>query len=278
MKFYLGIDGGGSTCRARVVDASGRLIGEGQAGPANITSDRQASLAAILTAARAALGALPFEAVTAALGLAGANDRQAAADLERRLPFGQSRIVSDGHIAVMGALGAGDGIVAALGTGSVFVVQRQGVQREIGGKGLILGDEASGAWIGRRLLSLALRADDGFQPTTPLLTRVLADMGGVAGTIGFARSATPADFAALAPLIAASQDPAAVAILDEGAGEVLRAIALLQGGDRLPVVCLGGLAPVYASRISAVWDLAQPLATGLDGALALARLMARSKD
>ena len=271
MRVFLGIDGGGSTCRARVVDRHGTVIGSGQSGPANITTDREGSLTAILAAARVALGDLPFGVVTAALGLAGANDRQAAADLAQRLPFARTRIVTDGHIAVKGALADTDGIVAALGTGSVFVVQRHGEQREIGGKGLILGDEASGAWIGRKLLSAALRADDGFQPMTPLLVRVLVDIGGVAAVIGFAKTATPADFAALAPLVAGSNDPAALAILQESTGEVLRAIALLQGTDRLPVVCLGGLAPVYAPRIGAVWQLAQPLGTGLDGALSLAR-------
>lgn len=273
MSFYLGIDGGGSTCRARVVDATGRVIGTGQAGPANITSDRQGSLAAILAAAGAALGDVPFGAVTAVLGLAGANDRAAAAELEQVLPFRRTRIVTDGHIAVAGALGDRDGIVAVLGTGSVFVVQRGGVQREIGGKGLILGDEASGAWIGRSLLSAALRADDGFEPLTPLLQAVLAQNGGVAGIIAFAKAATPADFAALAPLVTGSPDPAALSIMDQGTCHILQAIALLQGHDRLPVVCLGGLAPAYAARISAHWPLVQPLGTGLDGALALAQAM-----
>ncbi len=238
----------GAAMMARVADGTGRVIGEGQSGPANITSDRQGSLAAILAAARAALGGVLFGAVPAALGLAGVNDGQAAAALEQGLPFHRTRIVTDGHIAVKGALGNRDGIVAALGTGSVFVVQRSGVQREIGGNGLILGDEASGAWIGRSLLSAALRADDGFVPLTPLLRAVLAQYGGVAGIIGFAKAATPADFAALAPLVTGSQDPAALAILANGTAEVLRAIALLQGGDPLPVVCLGGLAPVYAPR------------------------------
>jgi glucosamine kinase len=219
------------------------------------------------------LGDVPFGAVTAVLGLAGANDRAAAAELEQVLPFRRTRIVTDGHIAVAGALGDRDGIVAVLGTGSVFVVQRGRVQREIGGKGLILGDEASGAWIGRSLLAAALRADDGFEPLTPLLQTVLAQNGGVAGIIAFAKAATPADFAALAPLVTGSPDLAALAIMDQGTRQILQAIALLQGRDRLPVVCLGGLAPAYTPRISTHWPLVQPLGTGLDGALALAQAM-----
>ena len=34
-RLYLGIDGGGSTCRARLSDAQGSVVGEGFAGPAN---------------------------------------------------------------------------------------------------------------------------------------------------------------------------------------------------------------------------------------------------
>ena len=36
---FLGIDGGGSKCRARIRDDGGRLLGEGAGGPANIHQD-----------------------------------------------------------------------------------------------------------------------------------------------------------------------------------------------------------------------------------------------
>ena len=39
MALFLGIDGGGTGCRAAVADASGRILGTGVAGPANLTSD-----------------------------------------------------------------------------------------------------------------------------------------------------------------------------------------------------------------------------------------------
>ena len=37
---YLGIDGGGSKCRARIRDSAGRLLGEANGGHANIYRDR----------------------------------------------------------------------------------------------------------------------------------------------------------------------------------------------------------------------------------------------
>src|SRR6266481_4560714 len=33
-QFYIGVDGGGTSCRARIEDAEGRLLGQGAAGPA----------------------------------------------------------------------------------------------------------------------------------------------------------------------------------------------------------------------------------------------------
>jgi ribulose kinase len=33
-QFYIGVDGGGTSCRARIEDAAGHLLGEGAAGPA----------------------------------------------------------------------------------------------------------------------------------------------------------------------------------------------------------------------------------------------------
>jgi glucosamine kinase len=154
MTLCLGIDGGGTGCRAAVCDASGRILGEGRSGPANIASDPDGALANILSAARAACpDGVALADLTAVLGLAGANVAQAADRLRPHLPFARARIETDAMIAVKGALGDDDGIVAALGTGSVFAAQRGAgggpAIRQIGGWGVVLGDEGSGAWIAR---------------------------------------------------------------------------------------------------------------------------------
>ncbi|HEX9447326.1 MAG TPA: BadF/BadG/BcrA/BcrD ATPase family protein, partial [Dongiaceae bacterium] len=55
---YLGIDGGGSKCRARIRDSAGRLLGEAEGGHANIYRDRdEARQSIIATAQQAALAA-----------------------------------------------------------------------------------------------------------------------------------------------------------------------------------------------------------------------------
>lgn len=277
MALFLGIDGGGTGCRAAVADGSGRVIGTAVGGPANIASDPDGAAQNILAVTRAALGeavgpgniAEHLPHLTAAFGLAGANIPDYVTRLAARLPF-KTRIETDAMTAVKGALKDADGVVAALGTGSVFAVQRAGNVRHIGGWGFVLGDEGSGAWLGRALLARALRAADGFVPMTPLLQEITNEMGGRNGIVAFGFAARPADFAAFAPRITTANDPAALDLLAMAEAEIGAALALLQGDAPVPVVFLGGLGETFAPRF-AHWDIRAPLGTGLDGALWLAR-------
>ena len=276
MALHLGIDGGGTGCRAALADETGRILGQGTAGPANIASDPQGALSNILAATRAALssaglGEEALPGLSAGLGLAGANASGTVEALRAALPFARTRIETDAAAAAKGALRDGDGIVAAVGTGSVFAVQRRGQVRQIGGWGLVLGDEGSGAWIGRALCAAALRAVDGFRDLTPLLQDVLSEHGGALGLVSFSLAAKPVDFARLAPRAIASSDPAAVAVMTGAETAVAEAVDLLQEGESLPVVFLGGLGPTYEARLFGHWRAIAPLGTALDGALWLAR-------
>ncbi|AXC49280.1 ATPase [Paracoccus suum] len=275
MDWVLGLDGGGTGCRAVLADRAGRVIGRGSGGPANIMSDRDGARANIMAAADAALDGRPAAQVAACLGLAGANISGARDWLAPMLPFGRTRVVHDALTSVAGALGPADGIVAAIGTGSVFSRQLAGAVVSIGGWGAVLGDEASGAWLGKRFLAHALRAGDGMAEASPLASAVIADLGGPAGVVAFARTATGADFAALVPRIAADpEDPAARAVLRDGAAEVAQAIIRLQQGAELPVVFIGGLGPLYAARLAGRWPQIEAQGSALDGALRLALQLA----
>lgn len=274
--FALGLDGGATGCRAVLADRDGRVLGRGEGGPANIMSDGEGALRNILMAADGALGGRAPQGVAAVLGLAGANISGARDWLGPMLPFGQARVVHDAVTSVAGALGEADGIVAAMGTGSVFSRRIGAEVVSIGGWGLVLGDEASGAWIGRRFLSHALRARDGLAPATALGEGMVARLGGPAGVVAFARAATAADFAALVPdILAAAGDPGADAVLAAADAEVALAIGRLQSEPALPVVFTGGLGPSFAQRLAGRWPLRAALGTSLDGALLLAQRLAR---
>ncbi|MDR7124300.1 BadF/BadG/BcrA/BcrD ATPase family protein [Pseudotabrizicola sp. 4114] len=278
MALFLGIDGGGTGCRAAVTDQAGRVLGRGHGGPANIASDPDTARSNILAATNeamiAALG--PTDALRevphliAGLGLAGANAAGAAGRLRLALPFARARIETDAVAAAKGALAAADGIVAAMGTGSVYAVQHQGVIRCYGGWGLVLGDEGSGAWLGRAALSLALRAVDGFAPMTPFLQQLIEDHGGAAGVVSFAQTARAADFALLAPGIVQSDDPAAAELWAAAVSGVAAILSHLRDTVPAPVTFIGGLGPAYAAALPQLPQAAAK-GTALDGALLLAR-------
>jgi glucosamine kinase len=272
MDLFLGIDGGGSGCRAVLADAQGRVLARAEAGPANIHSDPPGALANILAVTRGVLaeaGADPAR-VRAGLGLAGGNVAARRAPVLAALPVAAARIESDGWTAARGALGQDDGIVAAFGTGSVWAVQRGGAIRLAGGWGFLLGDEGGGAPLGRAALAAALAALDGLPPgPTPLAQALLDRHGGAEGVVAFAARAAPADFARLAPEIMASDDPLALAVT-RAAGDAIRAMRhALDPAGALPLVVLGGLGAAWAGRLGLA--TVPPRGQALDGALALAR-------
>lgn len=282
MSLYLGVDGGGSGCRAAVTDASGVVLGRGEAGPANVWSDPEGARASVLAAAEAALAAAGggrLADLRAALGLAGANVPEAAAAFAEGLPFAASRIETDAFMSLKGALGDADGVVAAIGTGSVYGVQRGGRVRMIGGWGFLLGDQGSGAWMGRTLLETALLAHDGLAGTSPLLRSVMRESGGPAGLVALGQRMRPADYAVHGGrLLAASLngDAAAEAILAAAADHAARAIDALLGDEPVPVCFLGGMGTVICARLSERYAglIRAADGTALDGALAIARGMA----
>src|SRR5690606_38991763 len=135
--------------------------------------------AAGAAAAEAGLPREALQAASAVLGLAGANVGDNSARVKARLPFAQSVIVSDAVIATRGALGTHDGVVAIVGTGSVFTARKGLEMRSIGGWGFVVGDLGSGARIGRALLERVLLAHDGIRASSPLCDEIMRRFDGI---------------------------------------------------------------------------------------------------
>jgi len=165
--YFLGIDGGGTNCRARVRDADGRLIGEATGGPSNIATDPVEAIANIAKVSEAALlkGGLPASRLaqcSACFGLAGANMAGASERvLSHSWPFRKLRLEHDGIIACVGAHAGEYGAIASIGTGAVYVVSIGGKLQTFGGWGFVLSDQGSGADLGREALRRSLYARDG---------------------------------------------------------------------------------------------------------------------
>lgn len=280
--WLIAIDGGGSTCRAALAGPDGEIVSRGLAGPANVATDPQQAAANIVAAAQGALAeaGLPAGALSACpalLGLAGARQLGRDGRSLLTLPFSQVELVGDGEIALEGALGPHDGIMAILGTGSAFLARQDGKIRSVGGWGVHLADQGGGARLGREALKSALLSRDGVRPRRVLAETLLAAFGDdPARMVAFAGSARQADFARHAPAVFAAAkagDSEAEALLAAFTKEVEEMLsALLWPGCRR-IVPMGGLAPLYAPRLAPHLAalLAEPRGDALDGAVRMAR-------
>lgn len=280
--YLIGVDGGGSGCRAVLADASGGVLGQGAAGPANATTDPVQAIENVLAALKVAtkeagLKRSALGAAIAHVGLAGVLSDAIAERIAKALPVGSAQVTDDRVTSVVGALGARDGVLAAIGTGSTLAAQRGGAILRIGGWGLNLGDQASGAWLGRALLEHVLLVHDGLAEATALSDAVLKDHGNdPAAIVGFAARARPSDYAGHAPRIVAMAlggDAAARMLMQRGADYLIRALDVMDFGGA-DVLCLGGgLGPQYAAFLpdDIRARIVAPEGTALDGALALAK-------
>ncbi|RME65784.1 MAG: N-acetylglucosamine kinase [Alphaproteobacteria bacterium] len=280
---FLGVDAGGSTCRARIQNAAGRVLGEGQAGPANARIGAARVAQAVMAACRAALAAAGLNesalaGMAAGMGVAGIERGGARQALRRALPaFRHLAVASDGEIAHWGAHGGADGGTVIVGTGSVALATVGGRQRRIGGYGFPVSDAGSGAAIGLAAMRAALEARDGLVAASALSEDVLARFGGdIAAVIAWLDAAGATEFAALAPLVVAHAekgDRQADRILATAASDVGRLARALLDWGAPKVALVGGLAPALAPRLdAAIQDyLAPPQADPLAGAIVLAR-------
>jgi glucosamine kinase len=282
-QFFIGIDGGASSCRARLRDLEGNLLGEGYSGPANIHLDLDLAKESIRAASRAAIRAAGLDErvlhrAHAGLGLAGAGLKGACEQLRAGLNSFASTVVStDAYIAWLGAHRGGNGGIVILGTGSCGLAIVGGKRIDVGGWGAEISDEAGGQRIGREALRRSLWTYDGRAKRTKLsdliLDRYRRDPAKI---VAFATSATPAQYAEFAPLVfeyARRGDPLAVELVQETAEAATRIIDRLIAGGATVVSLIGGLAdpvmPWLPSRLREF--LAAPQSDPLDGAILMAR-------
>lgn len=279
----IGVDGGGTGCRARVEDGEGRVFGTGVGGPAAVRLGTERSMAAVLQACNAALAAahLPGDALgtmNAAIGLAGLSRKGAVEQLTAFAhPFRSVCFVDDAVIACIGAHGGGDGGIVIIGTGSAGIARVKGRTIKAGGYGFPISDEGSGADLGLQALRLALRAHDGRISATDFTHAVMSGFGhDPFDAVAWMDRATATDYATLAPLVmrfANAGDRIAGNIVREAAGEIGALVNRLVEAGAPRIALVGGLAAHVQPWLSAeVQHLLSPArGDALDGALQLAR-------
>ena len=191
-------------------------------------------------------------------GAAGASNLESKNSLEETLQVMQFSKIVITTDALTSLYGAGNGapiIVIALGTGSVAMrLDTNGCEKQFGGWGLAVGDQASGAYIGREVITSILREYDKDDfVADDFVTEVFTIIGDNRQKIAkWLKNVTTARFAALAPLVCNSTATSEIArvIMQKAIDEVERLISSAQGDNNLPVCLVGGLAKTFYPLLS----------------------------
>lgn len=280
--FLVGVDGGGTGCRVAVVDPHGARVAETSGGPANYATNPGATLTNILSALQTAGSNAGFadgwqKNCIAHLGLAGVMDASDAVSVAAAMSFGKTTVTDDRITSLTGALRDKDGILAAIGTGTIVASRSDNAVRYFGGWGHDLADQASGGWLGRNALRRAMLAHDGLVKHSSLTSALLAHFNHTPNEIvQFTQDAAPGDYAGFAPMVveaACEDDPNALTLMQWGAEYLDSCIATagLKDGDKL---CLaGGVGPHYEPYIGKEFrkHIHPPAGSALDGALHMAQ-------
>jgi len=296
MQLRLGIDGGGTTTRAVIVDEQLNALGRGEAGSSNHYSvGIERTVQHIQQATKTAIAAAGIEENTISswgLGLAGA-----CTDAEQKLlhdaiaplcPAANLVIDEDVAAAQAGAFCGGVGAVCIAGTGAnCFGINAERQRARVDGLGPLLGDRGSGYWIGEQTLRTVCKMADGIIAPSPLLDQVLAqlEVSDVAALVQLVYQPTfeRDRIAALAPIVMdlARQNDAASSSLLQAAGNELAntTLAVLQQLQLHQVAPVGGilsqqtlLRETYEANIKAVIPGAEIVEVQYDAVIGAALL------
>jgi N-acetylglucosamine kinase len=243
MKLFLGVDGGQSGTTALIGDESGRILGQGSAGPSNHAAAGEGrakleravrgSLAEACRNAGLDPGAVRF--AVACFGMSGGPEDKREI-LAAILHADQLVVTTDAVTALVGATATGQGIVTIAGTGSIaFGRNAAGREARAGGWGYVFGDEGGAFDIVRQAARALLRAEEGWGPPTRLRDALLEATGSASANEMLHRfygdEWPRSRAAALAPLVdrvAADGDAVALRIIDGAAMQ----LAMLAGAVR----------------------------------------------
>lgn len=299
MKYYLGIDGGGTKTAYLLTDENGTFLAQLQTeGCSYPELGPKRMIERLMTGAESCLkkAGISLEMLSAAgIGLPGLGENRAmdvriTETLKEKFAGVSICCVNDVEAGWAGSLGMEPGIHLVSGTGSIaFGRNKAGNSQRSGGWSAFFGDEGSCCWLGRRTMELFSKQADGRVPKGPLY-HLVRDRFQLEQDMDFiaymekeyipVRSKT----ASLQKLLLAAADQG-----DEGARSLYREAAEELGmmaksiafgifaGEKVVVSYSGGLfhgrefvLPVLEERI-APWNgiLAEPLFSPVQGAALL---------
>ena len=258
----IGVDGGGSKTRVVIGDEMGNELARAEGGRSAVRPGRADESAKIIAeVVREALSQAAMEGAiepkVLLCGVAGVGREVERRSLQTALEaeeLAEEVVVEpDGMIALFDAFADGAGILLVAGTGSIAYGRGpKGNALRCGGWGPNIGDEGSGAWLGRRALAIVGAATDGRERETALVGAILtatqsADAYELIPWAAAADVRTVAGLASVVLATAAAGDARANSLVTLAAEELVthvRSLAVQLFGDErasISVAVSGGL-------------------------------------
>ncbi|WP_334072491.1 MULTISPECIES: N-acetylglucosamine kinase [Paenibacillus] len=184
MRYFLGVDAGGSKTYAVIADEQGSVIGVGQGGNGNHQKNREqagANLHRAVTEALKVSGLTPEQVEFSWFGLAGADresDFRILRPMIRRLGLPRTDISCDTWIALRAGTEKSYGVVLICGSGVNCAGKNpQGETYQCGGFGYRFGDFGGGYDLSVEVFRSVMRADEGREKPTVLSERLTSLLG-----------------------------------------------------------------------------------------------------
>lgn len=260
-RLVVGVDGGGSQTTVVVAGTRGPDMASIVGSPSVVRPGEAAksaeTVARLVAEALESCGKADVRPAALCVGVAGVGrDAEFAAffsEMQDRDLTDELVVLPDAVVALEDAFGDEAGILLIAGTGSVCYGRGPtGKLARCGGWGFFCGDEGSGAWIGRRALSVVTASSDGREPETALVGALLHSLtlAQVEELVAWGAGATVQQLAQVAPIVvsvAATGDLRANSILTMAAEELVLHVRTLArdlfADERasVPVAFSGGL-------------------------------------
>jgi N-acetylglucosamine kinase-like BadF-type ATPase len=235
MKYYIGIDGGGTKTDCIITDENFNQLFALKGGPLNLlTTFKSESSETILQLVNSCLSELHItftQLGCIGIGAAGAGRIEDSVLFEKHLNslFPTTitvKVTSDAAAALEGAFNGNPGCILISGTGSIIYGKDQNsIIHRCGGFGKILGDEGSGYMLGKKGLIAAAKEFDG-RSKKSLITDLLSEKFQILSAQDLVNAVynNNLDISSVAPIVLASagnNDKIALKIIDEETNELL---------------------------------------------------------
>lgn len=241
MKYFIGIDGGGTKTDCIITDENYNQLFSLKGGPLNllttISSESSKIIIQLINSCLSKLNITLAHLDCIGIAAAGAglieDSEKLEINLKSLLPhLINLKVTTDAEAALEGAFNGKPGCILISGTGSIiFGKDQNGIIHRCGGFGKILGDEGSGYMIGKKGLVAAAKEFDG-RGEKSLITDLLKDKYQIQSFQGIINAVynNDLDISGVAPLVLASagnNDKVALRIIDEETEELLTLISCM---------------------------------------------------